>query len=799
MLGPALKPPSGFLAADILSSQDARALFVPPIIIEQLLGESKGIEYFSKMDWVCYAGGPLSQFAGDSLKDVVDLCQYYGATETSNIPQLFPSRDKWAYMEWHPACNLEMQPFDLEEGTYEMVHFMNDDTRAHSLLNHNLPGLHEWRTKDLFKRHPTEEKLWQFSSRVDDIIVLSNGHKFNPVTAESVVQEDALVAGALIVGLGKFQPALVVELKSPDSDAAAIDSIWPTVERANTRLPGQGRISRNKILVAPRGKPFHRTGKGTIVRKLTEKNFATEIEKLYADGDETMTTKAPIWQTFEEEALKRLLQAVVSQSLPKVEISEKDDLFLRGLDSLKTVEMVQAVRAGLRHRLTAEKKSKISSRMVYENPSIEKLARAISRLLDLDDSASSVPAKTDQDSERVTAMLAMAEKYSQGLKKLENMSAKAIKDLDLHIALTGSAGSFGCRILCELLQDPKIAKISCLDRSDNAQERHQANPLTANLDKSRIFYHQIDINEPNLGLPEATASMLTGDVDIIVHNAWKVDFNQTLASFENHIRGTRSMIDWSTASPKRPRVIFVSSISSVKNWSRIQGQEPVPNAPISDYSAASNMGYGESKLVAESILARANERAGVPVSILRVGQIAGSTVASDVAWPAQEWFPSLIRTSKTLRIIPEGLPDVDWIPIDRLAAIVKEIIDADFGADNLAVYNLVNAKTTPWSSVLKILRECLGEASKVVPLATWLDTLEKTDVDTLDEKELASKPALKILPVLRELLDVKVGVQYDTTRAIKASRSMHDLSAVNEVWLQAWLQQWATADKEAPA
>ena len=789
MLGPALKPPSGFLAADILGSQDVRALFVPPIIIEQLLGEPQGIEYFRKMDFVCYAGGPLSQFAGDSLKDVVDLCQYYGSTETSNIPQLLPSRDNWAYMEWHPANSIEMQPFDLEEGTYEMVQFLNDDTRAHSLLNHNLPGLREWRTKDLFKRHPTEEKLWQFSSRVDDIIVLSNGHKFNPVTAESIVQEHPLVAGALIVGLGRFQPALLVELKSPDANSVAvIDSIWPTIERANARLPGQGRISRNKIIVVARGKPFHRTAKGTIVRKLTEKDFVHEIERLYTDADDVTTMKAPIWQMFEEEALKRLLQAVVSQSLPKVEISEQDDLFLRGLDSLKTLEMVQAVRAGLRHRLTENKKSRLSSRMVYENPSIEKLARAISRLLDLDNSAV-IPAKKHQESERANAMSVMAEKYSQGLEKLEKLPAKAIKDSDLHIALTGSTGSFGCRLLCELLQDPKIAKISCLDRSDNAQEKHQANLLTANLDRSRTSYHQIDINEPELGLAEPTMSMLTRDVDIIVHNAWKVDFNQTLASFKNHIRGTRSIIDWSMRSPKRPRVVFVSSISSVRNWSRLQGQEPVPNAPISDYRVASNMGYGESKLVAETILARGNERAGVPVSILRVGQIAGSTVASDAAWPAQEWFPSLVKTSKTLGMIPQDLPRIDWIPIDRLAASVKEIIDVDSGTEGLAVYNLVNPKTTPWSSLSKMVRASCGEDSKVVPLASWLDELEQTDVDTLDEKELASKPALKILPVLRELLDVKMGVEYDTSRAVEASRSMRDLSAVNESWLQGWLQQ----------
>ena len=99
VLGPALRPPSGFLASDIIGSQDIRALFVPPTSVEQLLEEPQSLSKCQKMDFVCYAGGPLSQSAGDSLKDAVDLCQYYGATESSNIQQLLPSRENWAYME----------------------------------------------------------------------------------------------------------------------------------------------------------------------------------------------------------------------------------------------------------------------------------------------------------------------------------------------------------------------------------------------------------------------------------------------------------------------------------------------------------------------------------------------------------------------------------------------------------------------------------------------------------------------------------------------------------------------------
>ena len=78
--------------------------------------------------------------------------------------------------------------------------------------------------QDLFKPHPRDSKLWQFFGRVDDIVVLSNGHKFNPVTAEQFIQENPLVSGALITGQGRPQAALLLELKAHQIDSA-IDTI----------------------------------------------------------------------------------------------------------------------------------------------------------------------------------------------------------------------------------------------------------------------------------------------------------------------------------------------------------------------------------------------------------------------------------------------------------------------------------------------------------------------------------------------------------------------------------------------
>lgn len=262
------------------------------------------------------------------------------------------------------------------------------------------------------------------------------------MTAEAIIQEHPLVSGALIVGQGRTQAALWLELKAPDTNTwFVVDAIMPVLEQGNSCLPGQGWISRSMILIAPADNPFHRTGKSTIVRKLTEKDFATEIEILYAEGDGPTKVKPPSWHTFEEEALKRLLQAVVSQCCPNIEILQQDDLFRRGLDSLKTIEVVQAIRASLRHRIQPADVSKLSVRMVYENPSIERLAQAISKFLSRDGLATSERLASQEKSDRIAAMKAMVAQCTQQLNQPHNVLEGHTERTDLQIALTGSTGS----------------------------------------------------------------------------------------------------------------------------------------------------------------------------------------------------------------------------------------------------------------------------------------------------------------------------------------------------------------------
>ena len=140
----------------------------------------------------------------------------------------------------------------------------------------------------------------------------------------------------------------------------------------------------------------------------------------------------------------------------------------------------------------------------------------------------------------------------------------------------------------------------------------------------------------------------------IIHTAWELNFNWGLERFEKvHIAGTRNLINLSCAStlPASPRVVFISSIGVV---SRYDPETPVPEEPLPDPTLIGPGGYGEAKYVCERVLDEAARKSGVPVTVIRSGQIAGSSV--DGYWAPTEYMPTMFKSSKILGKVPDKLP-----------------------------------------------------------------------------------------------------------------------------------------------
>ena len=157
VLGPPHLPPSGPMISQIMEHQKLRAIFAPPVIVEQMMQEPKGLNQIKQLDFLLYAGGPLTSSTENAISKITSLCSSYGTTETGNITGLFPSQDDWGYLEWHPAYGVDMQP--AVDGAYELVlHKEANEERGRPVFE-AFPDAKDWRTGDLFKPHPSKANL----------------------------------------------------------------------------------------------------------------------------------------------------------------------------------------------------------------------------------------------------------------------------------------------------------------------------------------------------------------------------------------------------------------------------------------------------------------------------------------------------------------------------------------------------------------------------------------------------------------------------------------------------------------
>ena len=333
--------------------------------------ESTALDTAKSLDFLLYAGGPLSSDTGNKLSLVTDVCQFYGSTETGPSQTLVPRREDWDYLEWHPNFGADMQPSDDE--SYELVLHSAPDFQRVRALDCNFRGIDEWRTKDLFRPHPRKPGLWKFHGRLDDIIVMSNGCKFNPIPSETIIGAHPLLSGALIVGQGKFLASLLIEPRHGERDSpdTLVEEVWPVVEQANAQAPEQARFVRSLLVVANGAPRFETTRK-----------FAAEISALYLSDN--LNAVAPAFTAWNDLRLvEEHVRACIELSFSVPDLEDDQDLFVSGLDSLKTIEIGAILRAGIKVIDTQW----LSVQLIYAHPTVKELARSIYKALNEHDGA----------------------------------------------------------------------------------------------------------------------------------------------------------------------------------------------------------------------------------------------------------------------------------------------------------------------------------------------------------------------------------------------------------------------------
>lgn len=339
-------------------------------------------------------------------------------------------------------------------------------------------------------------------------------------------------------------------------------------------------------------------------------------------------------------------------------------MFAVGLDSLQTLHLVRRLQGAI-GTVSEDMKKLITSQRIYKTPTIEKLAKLVTTLLDPN---SVVDLQQDESSKKEDWGRSVQELVDKFTANLPAYVTELPKSPDTHtVLLTGSTGYIGSYILNHLLQDPGISHVYCLNRSDEAQFRTVQSFKQKGLDfsdetQSKVTFFQASFGEERFGLSDTQYTQIMNSITLIIHNAWKVDFNHPLESFEGtHIRGVKRLIDFTMQAAYLPHLTFISSLSAVESWDL---GPSCPEIIMDNVDVALKSGYGLSKYTAERILAVCAEKCGLFTTIIRVGQIGGPTIGNGF-WSLQDWIPAIVKTSKSMKKVPDSLSymPIDWVPV----------------------------------------------------------------------------------------------------------------------------------------
>ncbi|KAI9371137.1 hypothetical protein BJX61DRAFT_543936 [Aspergillus egyptiacus] len=768
------------------------AVMLAPSIVEDMSKSPAAMEALSNLRYVFFGGAPLSPEAGNRLIGHTRPINWIGSSEAGWLPTLLLKDEAdWMYFELNPSYGFDMQ--QRGEDLYEMVILrpQASNSQKHAIF-HTFPESTSYHTKDLFAPHPTRPNLWKYVGRNDDVIVLSNGEKLNPIAMEKIIEGNHLVSRALVIGQNQFQTALLIEpnwhLWSEDQPASVlIESIWPTVQEANQAGPAHGRIMKNAIGLASPRKPFIITPKGSTKRRQTLDNYAEEVKAIYDHAD-TEGAGFELPKDADLLTVMACVRGIVSHLLGSSNLSDQTDFYAAGLDSLQTMHLSNVLRKALLPHQSPRSSHTIATHDIYANPTVELLARLVYGLM---------RGSIEDRGSRVQKIDTLIEKYTSDL-PVQRQSPRTSNGRHA-VILTGSTGSLGNYILSALLQDPTVVKVYCLNRSE-AQERQIKSFAEKGLifgpnAQSRVEFLQASFGADQFGLADDIYSEMVQNVDTVIHNAWRVDFNITVDSFEDvHIRSVRRFVDFSLQSTHQAHIHFISSVGTIAAWKASHGPT-VPSTPIEDPSVVLAQGYSESKHIGERICLEASRCSGVPTTIHRVGQIAGPTSKKGL-WAPQEWLPTIVATSRSLGKVPDtlGSTPVDWIPVDSLASILLDLVatrrETQSQPDSRCmVFNLVNPCTTTWDTVLPAIQAVYRV--RPVPIAEWIQELEGIKSPTAED--IVDKPALKLLDFYRRLADEEeaaLSVPIDVAAAKVASRTINSLGAISCDLMANWLVQW---------
>ncbi|RDL33844.1 uncharacterized protein BP5553_08212 [Venustampulla echinocandica] len=804
--------PSANPLLETLKITEADLAFVVPGVIEEM-SQSPDLlaDISSRIPLIAYSGGEVPQGYGDIVSRKVPLINFYAMTEGASIGLVRKeddiAKEDWRYLAFHPDSGAEFRQY--AEDIHELFIVRKPGLEHQHQIFTTFRDVQEYRTKDLYIKHPSKVDLWHHVGRADDTIVFLTGERINPAIMEqNIFSRGNEISGVLVVGSQRFQALLLLELTGRERVTALQKSedvarIWPFIEEVNRSYPAHARIAKTHIILTDPGRPLPRSPRGTIQRAAALAEYANEINALYS-ATQGVPVNGKITSPLTHQGTTALTDCVRRGVLKITKRSFEDDenFFVGGMDSLQVLQLARDLKTNLEI-------PGLGVGVIYDNPSISSLANILQQA-----AAGRQIHTSDHKGFRRGRMNALLREYKilvDGVipsATVNQPSTNGNTSGNKVVFLTGSTGALGSYLLQSLLATSDIAHIYCSNEGvgGGLKAQNSSRMLTTSFPADRVTFLTVDYAKPSFGLEQEAYFSLQKRVSCIIHNAWLVNLNIPLSSFLPHLQGLVNLIGFAASGQQHPSILFISSTSAVSSF---DGSN-IPEEIIYDSTVPAATGYGESKYLAERILHYSARRLSIKTQIARLGQIAGPVNGKEEC-DKNEWLPSIIRSSQYIGAVPESLgsslDSIDWIPIDVLAQILMDLMGPtglkDISDSGAVVYNILNPHPVNWNTFLSIIsqglssvnRKAQAKAVSTVSLDSWISRVKK-DMKKIDGTEgseletlLKVNPALKLVRFYEDAMRQQK-VNWAMDKAKNASQALRGLEGVKGAWIKKWMKSW---------
>ena len=179
----------------------------------------------------------------------------------------------------------------------------------------------------------------------------------------------------------------------------------------------------------------------------------------------------------------------------------------------------------------------------------------------------------------------------------------------------------------------------------------------------------------------------------------------------------------------------------------------------------------------------------------------------------------IIVSSAYLQVFPKTFPSrdhIDWLPVDKLAKILVEILssashpsnrqelpneEASDSLDGAAavgtkMYHVVNPQAASWSADLAadVLDAYPVGLVQPVPFEEWVERLKASAEEAEHDEniDIERNPAIRLLDFYSDAIGAKKGERILPANAsTKASKTLRELGPLGRDWLNNWMVQWS--------